>query len=69
MSLFRGRKSQRGPPQPKELNHKERKERRDKDLWCFFFAIFAFLAVKSSFGCGWPRWAIRGKNLRETERL
>ena len=26
-------------------NRKERKERRDKDLWCFFFATFAFFVV------------------------
>jgi hypothetical protein len=27
------------------FNRKERKERRDKDLWCFFYAIFAFFVV------------------------
>jgi hypothetical protein len=27
---------------------KERKERRDKDLWCFFFAICVFFVVNSS---------------------
>jgi hypothetical protein len=31
-----------------DLNHKERKEHRDKNLWRFFFAIFAFFAVNSS---------------------
>jgi hypothetical protein len=28
------------------FNRKERKERRDKDLWCFFFAILALQSVK-----------------------
>jgi hypothetical protein len=27
------------------FNHKERKEHRDNNLWCFFFAIFVFFAV------------------------
>jgi hypothetical protein len=31
----------------KDFNHKERKEHRDKNLWRFFFAIYAFFAVNS----------------------
>jgi hypothetical protein len=31
-----------------DFNRKERKEHRDKNLWHFFFAIFAFFAVNSS---------------------
>jgi hypothetical protein len=31
-----------------DFNRKERKERRDRNLWRFFFAIFVFFAVNSS---------------------
>ena len=30
------------------FNRRERKERRDRNLWCFFFAIFVFFVVNSS---------------------
>jgi hypothetical protein len=44
----------------KSFAAKERKEHREKNLCCFFFAIFVFFCGQFSFGCGWPHRAIRG---------